>query len=441
MEWTRGAEGFQPETIESYVSSVAVCATSSDSFGNGLVATRWGQLHLVPLSGAPHARRRVLGGLPRVSAVATFGPRANHEAVAATADGELIYLRIEDDEVHRAPLARFGPVVDIAGVSEPDRSGGRERYLLVASADGALYELRLDRHRIVTRQELGRLEAVRIAAFAGRDGERNGLVATRDGLLLWIRLDDCATREVLARVEDIQDVTGFASEDGLRHALIATAQGGIVEITSSASLGRREVQLRSPQGVARIAAAFDVASSRGRLLLATRAGMLHTLGWADSTAVSSAALEQLDASQPWLEDLNPSQPAGDSPVGVSSAGSILAVAGTLHRLYAISWNAGVWMSSDGDSWYQIPGSPPFAYCIAVDPADDSHVMVGERPGDTANVTAGATRLWETTDAGYSWQQVSLTPRPAARYRRSRSCSSPTPRHCTPVRPAVPSGVE
>jgi hypothetical protein len=410
MGWTRSAEGeSQPETIDSSVSSVAVCATSADSFGNGLVAMREGRLYLVPLSGELRAGRRLLGGLPPVSTVATFGPSAHHEAVVATADGELIHLRIEDDEVLCAPIARFGPVRDIAGVSAPD-SGGREKYLLVVSADGVLYELRLDGHRIVRLQELGRLEAARIAAFPGGDGERNGLVATRDGSLLWIRLDDdYATREVLARLQGVQDVTGFVSRDGLCHALAATAQGGVVEITSSASLGRREVQMRTPQDAARIAAACDAASSQGRLLLATRAGTLHILHWADPVAVSSAALEQLDASQPWLDDLSPPQPAGASPVSVSSAGSMLAVAGTSHRLYAVSWNAGVWTSSDGGGWYQIHGSPPFAYCIAVDPADDSHVVIGERPGDVAKVTAGATRLWETTDAGYSWQQVSLAP--------------------------------
>jgi hypothetical protein len=346
----------------------------------------------------------LLGRFPHVSGVAAFRQGARREAIVATAGGELTHVLV-GEEVVRTPVARLGEVTDIAGLGVP--GSGDDKVLLLAAADGVVYEVRLDGRRIGGMRDLGRLGARRVALFPGRSGECHGLVATRDGPVLELQLDSLANRSVLARLDGIQDVTGFESDDGLRHAVIATS-GGIVEITSSALLGRREVALRSPQDPARIAAAFDPGASQGRLLLATQAGTLHGLAWEDPVAVDSVVLDQLDRSQPWLEDLSPAQPANVSPASESSAGSILAVAGTWHRLYAVSWNAGVWASSDGGGWYQRQDSPPFAYCIAVDPADDAHVVVGERPGDVnTRVTPGG--LWESTNAGDGWTQVPLQP--------------------------------
>src|SRR5262249_40958152 len=158
------------------------------------------------------------GRFPGISGVAALRDGAPQEAVVATAEGELIGVLIEDDLVRHVPLASFGSMADIAGMSIP--GSGDDRLLLLAKADGMLYELRLEASRINLMRNLGALGAKRVAAFPGSSGECYGLVATREGSLLELRLGAGGPGAVLARFEDIQDVAGFESDDGLRHAIV-----------------------------------------------------------------------------------------------------------------------------------------------------------------------------------------------------------------------------
>jgi hypothetical protein len=101
----------------------------------------------------------------------------------------------------------------------------------------------------------------------------------------------------------------------------------------------------------------------------------------------------------------------------SPAGLTYELAGTDHALYAVSLDAGVWKSVDGGAWRQLAASPRWAATIAVDPADDTHVVVGEREGDATPIAINRSGLWESRDGGETWTFVfSALSQPACRAR-------------------------
>jgi hypothetical protein len=59
-------------------------------------------------------------------------------------------------------------------------------------------------------------------------------------------------------------------------------------------------------------------------------------------------------------------------------------------------------SGQFDSWQQLVQSPRYAYCIAVDPANASHIAVGEREGDEMDITKRTSGVWESFDGGTSF---------------------------------------
>jgi hypothetical protein len=105
-----------------------------------------------------------------------------------------------------------------------------------------------------------------------------------------------------------------------------------------------------------------------------------------------------------IDDVSPNDGNGSTlPRNSSPTGVIKGLAGDSHALYAVSANAGVWKNTDGGTWQQLPGSPPRAFCIAQDPNDPSHLIVGER--DTEAVKRQRVGVWESRDAGASWSYV------------------------------------
>ncbi len=90
----------------------------------------------------------------------------------------------------------------------------------------------------------------------------------------------------------------------------------------------------------------------------------------------------------------------------STAGLTLQVVGHERELYAVSLNAGVWRSLSGGPWVQLQGPPGAyparAYCIAMDPRNFAHLVVGERDGDAINPTQDRAGVWESFDSGNTW---------------------------------------
>ena len=105
-----------------------------------------------------------------------------------------------------------------------------------------------------------------------------------------------------------------------------------------------------------------------------------------------------------VDDVSPND-ANGARLSMNSAptGVIKGLVGDDHALYAVSANAGIWKSVDGGAWQQLPNSPAHAYCIAQDPHDASHLIVGERR--TEAIKRQFVGVWESRDAGATWSYV------------------------------------
>jgi hypothetical protein len=123
-------------------------------------------------------------------------------------------------------------------------------------------------------------------------------------------------------------------------------------------------------------------------------------------------------------EFSPNDPAGTVQRDQSAAGSMSAVAGSSQALYAVSKTAGVWRSVGGNPWEQLQGIgqpyyryragvspagyvPEKAFCIAVDPTQESHLAIGETDGDAAgspyDCHLNRCGLWESFDSGQTWE--------------------------------------
>jgi len=114
---------------------------------------------------------------------------------------------------------------------------------------------------------------------------------------------------------------------------------------------------------------------------------------------------------PRLIDLGPNQ-ANEVKGAPIAAGVVNAVVGSTDALFAVPKAAGVWRALNGGSWTYLPGSPPRAFSIAIDPNNGSHIAVGERPDDNPDARLGRSGLWESTDFGKSWTYT-FDPAPSA----------------------------
>lgn len=104
-------------------------------------------------------------------------------------------------------------------------------------------------------------------------------------------------------------------------------------------------------------------------------------------------------------DISPNAPNGTLHANSDSAGVTIKLAGDEATLYAVSLNAGVWKSVNGGAWQQLPESPRYAFTIAIDPKDSSHVAVGERNGDRTFLSHNTAGAWESQDSGATWAYV------------------------------------
>lgn len=113
----------------------------------------------------------------------------------------------------------------------------------------------------------------------------------------------------------------------------------------------------------------------------------------------------LSGCAPLAIDISPDLKNTAPSVEASYAGLTIEIAGTERTLFAVSLNAGVWTESNGGAWRQLSKSPAQAQTIAVDPNDESHVLVGERAGFSTSENLNQAGLWETFDGGGTWQYV------------------------------------
>ena len=110
-------------------------------------------------------------------------------------------------------------------------------------------------------------------------------------------------------------------------------------------------------------------------------------------------------SGPMVETLGAYMPNGTTGGGAEPSGLTVSLAGDSAVTYAVSLDAGVWKSVNGASWVRLNRSPRYAYAIAVDPNNHSHLAVGERGGDAVDHHNDGAGVWESTDAGATWSYI------------------------------------
>lgn len=111
-----------------------------------------------------------------------------------------------------------------------------------------------------------------------------------------------------------------------------------------------------------------------------------------------------------LDDISPEKANGVSQGSSSPAGLIIAITGTRDAVYAVSPNAGIWKNAMDENrlfgaWTQLQASPRYSNCIAVDPLNNQHIVVGERNGDAINSSDNKCGVWESFDGGTTFPKV------------------------------------
>jgi hypothetical protein len=110
--------------------------------------------------------------------------------------------------------------------------------------------------------------------------------------------------------------------------------------------------------------------------------------------------------RPSLQDISPDLPAGTIKADPSPSGLTVSLAGNSKYLYAVSLNAGIWRrTSTNQQWQQLLNSPRRAYSIAVDPENPIHLVTGEREDSTLPASSATSGIWESFNAGDTWQYV------------------------------------
>lgn len=114
--------------------------------------------------------------------------------------------------------------------------------------------------------------------------------------------------------------------------------------------------------------------------------------------------------RPTLIDISPDRANGVAFGGSSTAGLMINMAGDKDALYSIGLNSGVWkteVDKNGsfNKWKQLSKSPRYAHCIAIDPLNSNHIVVGERKSDA--ITDNNCGLWESFDGGNTFQRKSV----------------------------------
>jgi hypothetical protein len=112
--------------------------------------------------------------------------------------------------------------------------------------------------------------------------------------------------------------------------------------------------------------------------------------------------------RPALQDISPD--LGTTVRAISSS-----TAGLTQRFYitpasklAISLNAGVWRAIGDGPWQQLSQSRVDSFCLAVDPANALHLLLGTRDGSAVPIELNDGGMWESTDGGDNWS-YSLNP--------------------------------
>jgi len=248
-----------------------------------------------------------------------------------------------------------------------------------------------------------------------------GYFTPSDGFRHAVGLDGgCAVREtfyspsvgqendLLAVYSTAIGISGFfTDDDGRQHLIVADANGYLSEIHwKPGDIRWYELPIGPFSGVVSISAFCAPDSNYRIVIVATDDGNITEIFYNPSIGshISQPPLTQYGFVPPAFEEIAPQPATIGAPTaaslsayaGPSTAGRTLALTGDVVKQYALSEHAGIWRSLGGGAWQQLPDSAIGGWGdpLVADPANSSHVVLGNQAG-----------AWETVDGGDNWQPV------------------------------------
>ncbi len=398
----------------SIVLGVAAYRTPSDGAMHALAATTE-TLEEVDFDGTIVDWRRRLGYFAGVVGTGAFyAPQdGNQHVIVATDQGDVheVWFNPATNTYADAPLAHFtSSIAAVDGFTSDD--DGRE-HAIVATADGTITDVSWIPAQGITRAVIGRVTGV-VAVdgfYAPDDTNRIVHVATSGGALVEIFYHPGrgGGQSTIATFSGIVDIAGFYTPDDQdRHCIVATSDGVLTEVYYNPSWGLGRAPIGNYAGVASVAGFYSPDGYR-RVVIGTTAGSVSELHYSPTKPWGTLPLGTYYRPQPAFDDVGPTSVNGENDTGNNSASgrvTQLAVASTY--ALAISPNAGVWelpYAADAQmGWIQLRNSPQYANVVAIDPTNESRIVVGQRnvEGDPFLNMMG---LWESTDQGATWGLV------------------------------------
>ncbi|HJQ67763.1 MAG TPA: hypothetical protein VKA70_02255 [Blastocatellia bacterium] len=396
--------------------------TAPDNFQHAIVSND-GSLYEIYFDPAKGIFQSNLARFPDTIAIAAeFAPRdvQRQNVIIARRNGEIHHAWfVPSFRIESRLLTRINGVVDVAAFYSDDTGIQRA---VVATATGDIIELEWFSGLTPEPSPLFRVTtltnipgAARLAGFFTRDDRYNiVLVSTSSGDVYEIFYKDPASigRSLIASYSNIVDVGGFYTDDDqFRHAIIGTGDGTIHEVFYHPTKGKGATPLTNVPGLKRLAGyATTPVNGWRHVIVGTSAGEVQELFYDPKVGKGIGLLRSYAPEATFGEDPSPNLANSvDQTIRASTAGLTLAVDGDNNLLYAISLNAGVWRSAEGGAWQQLTASPPRACSIAVEPNRATHLVVGEREGDSISTSLNRSGIWESFDSGNSWSYV-LDPR-------------------------------
>ncbi len=392
------------------IQAVAGYFTPIDGFQHAIAATDDGRLYETYFNPQKGIFRDVLGNFESITSIAGYFTPIDgfQHVIVATGDGDVheVYFNPQKG-IFEDTLAHFDGIIDIAGFFTPDDNF---QHVIVATSDGNLHEVYFNPQKGIFQDIFAHFDGI-IAIdgfFTPDDNYRHAIVATNDGNLheVYFNPQKGIFQDVFAHFDGVIDVAGFFTpDDNYRHAIVATSDGNLHEVYFNPQKGIFQDILVHLAGIGRIGAYFTPTDGNRHVIVATSDGNLHEVYFNPRRGIFQDVLTTLFDVPPTLEDNSPNAANGVPGLPRSTSGVIIGLAGDRPALYALSLNAGVWKSTAGGRWTQLSHSPGNGCCLAIDPNNSSHLVVGERDGDALPLSLNQSGVWESFDGGNSWTYI------------------------------------
>lgn len=384
-----------------------------DSFQHAIVQTSDDALHefFFDANGVHESDLGCFGGVVSTASFFTDDDNTGH-VIIGTSKGDLREVFYSSSiGVHQTPpFANVPGIISLGGFYD---ANSKLRVVIVATSGGKVLAISYRSNVAPQTQVLGTFPGLVAASgfYSNADKIDHAIVLLADGSISEIFFSKTIgvhlTQPPLMRMPGAVTIASFYSApDGLGHVIVAKRDGSISEIFYGSSIG---VHLSQPPialipGTVALGAYYSPADKRAHVIAGTSNGAAREIAYGGPAAATNRLIA-LTTNGPAAADISPDAPNGSTFSGDGHAGLTISLAGDTSALYAVSLNAGIWKSSNNGSWFRLLNSPRYAYSIAVDPNNPSHLAVGERNGDAKSRTQNGAGLWESFNGGSTWSYM------------------------------------